>query len=98
MKRILSLAIAAIILAGCASKQEPTIETQTVAIAVPVPCHTDTKKQRPDLMDLPKLKAALAAAPNVDTKAQIVMSQLLAYMGWLPVTEAAIAGCDEHGP
>lgn len=95
MKRI---ALCALLLTGCASDREAKIETQQVNVAVPVPCHTDTKNQRPDLMDLPRLQAALAAAPNVDTKAKIVMGQLLAYMGWLPVTEAAIAGCDEHGP
>lgn len=95
MKRIILIAV---LLAGCAPDRERQIETQKVEVAVAVPCHTDDRKERPDLMDLPRLQAALAAAPNVDTKAKIVMGQLLAYMGWTPVTEAAIAGCQEKSP
>lgn len=95
MTRIACLATL-LLLAGCAHRDQnaaPEVKTQIVNVAVPQPCRTDEHKQRPVLMTTDQIRAALAAAPNVDSKAQIVMSQLVLYMGWLPVVESAIDGC-----
>lgn len=91
--------VSAVALAGfflvtaCAKDQTPVIEIKETKVAVPVPCTVDTKNQRPKLMTLAELQAALAAAPNVDSKAIIVSQQLLMHMGWVPVLEGAIKGC-----
>lgn len=93
MMRIVFLA-AIFLLTGCASAPPaPEIQTKDVHVGVAQPCKVDTKDQRPSLMTLPQVRAALAAAPSVDDKAKIVTTQLLAYMGWLPVVEAAMQGC-----
>ncbi len=81
--------------AACASKDvAPILVTKEVKIPVPVPCKVDIKGQRPALLTLSEMQEKIAAAPNVDTKAQLVTTQLLAYMGWLPVVEAAVKGCE----
>lgn len=93
MKRAIFLAMV-ILLASCATRGPDRVVTKDVNIAVAQPCTVDTKKKRPALLATrEELWAALSAAPNVDTRAKIVTNQLLAYMGWLPVTEAAMAGC-----
>lgn len=83
-----------LVLTGCATRGVPDVVTKDVNIAVPVPCTVDTKNQRPALMTLAELQQKLADAPNLDTRAQIVTTQLLAYMGWLPVVEGAMKGCE----
>lgn len=96
MKNLLPATLMAIafLLAGCARDGVDVIVTKDVNIAVPVPCAVDTKNQRPALMTLEELQKQLEGAPNIDTKAQIVTAQLLAYMGWLPVVESAMKGCE----
>jgi len=96
MSRIIAAsALAAVFLVtACTHKSEPVIVTKDVNIAVPVPCTVDTKNQRPALLTLKEFQARFDAAPNVDTKAQLMTSQLLAHMGWLPVVEGAMQGCE----
>jgi len=95
MSRILSASILAVVFltTSCAHKSEPVIVPKEIDIAIPVPCAVDTKNQRPDLMTRERLWDTLSLVPNVDSRAKIVTSQLLAYMGWLPVVEGAMQGC-----
>lgn len=81
------------LLTSCAHDQTPVVVTKEVKVAVPVPCKIDDHKQRPKLLTLAELQDALAKAPNVDSKALLISSQLLLYMGWLPVVEGALEGC-----
>lgn len=96
MSRIIPASILAVVFltTACAHKDKPAIVTKDVNIAIPVPCTVDTKNQRPDLMTRQKLWETLSLVPNVDSRAKIVTSQLLAYMGWLPVVEGAMQGCE----
>ncbi len=95
MIRILLLAATIIFLAGCSphEKAAPEILTRDVNIAVSQPCKVDTKNQRPNLMTWEQVRAAIDASPNVDAKAKVITSQLIAYMSWLPVVEDAMKGC-----
>lgn len=95
MSRIVSATALALVflVTACARDSAPVIVTKDVNIAVPVPCTVDTKKQRPALLTLSEFQKRFDNAPNVDTKAQLMTSQLLAYMGWLPVVEGAMQGC-----
>jgi len=95
MSRLASASILAVVflVTSCAHKSEPVIVTKDVDIAIPVPCAVDTKNQRPDLMTRQRLWDTLSLVPNTDAKTKIVTSQLLAYMGWLPVVEGAMQGC-----
>lgn len=90
--RIAALAIV-FLLVGCATKPEPEIQTKEVKVLVPVPCKPDLGT-RPKLMTRAELWTALSAAPDTDERAKIVTSQLLAYMGWLPVVETGLKGCE----
>lgn len=92
MKRLIFLAVA-MSQAGCTWDDPPRTETRDVNIAVAQPCTVDTKNQRPALLNLDQLRAAIVVAPNSDTRAQIITNQLLAHMGWLPVVEDAMKGC-----
>jgi hypothetical protein len=95
MSRVIPVLVLAFVfsVAGCATKEIPTIVTKEVKIAVPVPCTIDLKEKRPALLTLPELQEQLAVAPNVDSKAKLITTQLLFYIGWLPVIEGAIQGC-----
>lgn len=97
MTRTLILAAAFLLLSGCATPA-PEIQTRDVKVAVAQPCKTDQRDQRPELLTLTQLRDKLAQAPGVDDKAKIVTTQLLAYMGWLPVVEAAMQGCQKAPP
>lgn len=88
--------MAAPMLAAC-STPEPQIITKEVHIAVPTPCDP-TLPARPALMDKDQVKAALATAPAFDDRVKILSSQLLLYMGWTPIVEAALNGCKSAPP
>lgn len=80
-------------LAACGTPPEPVVVTKEVKVAVPTPCKP-TIGQRPALLTKDQIKAALAAAPLFDDKMKIVTEQLLLYIGWAPVVEAALKGCE----
>lgn len=79
------------VLFGCATP-EPKIVTQTVKVAVPTPC-TPNLGMRPALMTKDQIKAALDAAPGLDDRVKILTTQVLLYVGWVPVLEAGLNGC-----
>jgi hypothetical protein len=82
-----------LLLASCASRDvQPQIVTKTAYVAVATPC-SPKLPSRPKLMTKDDLAAATAAAINFDDKVKIVTEQLLAYIGWTPVVEAALTGC-----
>lgn len=91
MKRAIILFIA---LAGCATPAppEPIVITKEVKVAVAVPCKP-TLPARPNLMTKEQIKAVIAVAQSLDDKVKIVTEQLLLYVGWVPVVEAALDGC-----
>lgn len=89
--RVAALAVL-FLLMGCAAKPAPEIVTKEVKVLVPVPCNTDVG-ERPHLMTRAELWTALSAAQDTDERTKIVTSQLLAYMGWLPVVETGLKGC-----
>lgn len=93
MKRIIAAA-ALLSLAACGTPQPARIETNDVNVAVAQPCVVDTHHERPNLMTKTQVLDAMTAAPNVDSRAKIVTMQLLAYIGWLPVVEGAMQGCE----
>lgn len=96
MNKIIPATVLAIVflVTACAHKEIATVVTKDVNIAVPVPCTVDIKNQRPDLMTRERLWEQLSLVPNSDARAKIVTSQLLGYMGWLPVVEGAMQGCE----
>ena len=79
-------------LAACATP-EPRVVTKEVKVAVPTPCKPDLGP-RPALMTKDQIKTALAAAPTLDDKTKIITEQLLLYIGWTPVVEAGLKGCE----
>lgn len=97
MSKLLPVALLAIVflVESCAGRDTaPVIVTKDVNIAVPVPCAVDTKNQRPALLTLPEFQKKFAELPNVDARSQLIVDQLLAHMGWLPVVEGAMQGCE----
>ena len=96
MKRAIAI-ITLIMLAGCAAPPEPQIITKTVNVAVPTPCHPDLGP-RPELMTKDQLKSAVAAAASFGDRIKVLTSQVLLYIGWVPVVEAGIKGCEESPP
>lgn len=96
MNRLLPIAVlvTAFLAPSCARQDPAPVITKEVNVAVPVPCVVDIKSQRPPLLTLPEFQKKIAEAPNTDTKIQLLVSQLLAHMGWLPVVEGALAGCE----
>ena len=95
MKKLLPLSVCAL-LAACTTP-EPQIITKEVKIAVPTPCSPDTGP-RPALMTKDQVKTALAASPAFDDRVKILSNQLLLYMGWTPIVEAALSGCKSAPP
>lgn len=92
---IMLLALAAISLAGCGTKQDQQIVTRDVNIEVPVPCDPGIDpKKRPELMTKDQVYAAIAGAVTFDDKLKIVTKQLLNYISWLPVVETGLSGCE----
>lgn len=71
----------------------PVVVTKTVNVAVPTPCKPDLGV-RPPLMTSDQIKAAVAATPVFDDKIKILTDQLLLHMGWVPVLEKALTGCE----
>lgn len=90
--RALLIAFLCMLLAACQTP-EPSIVTQTVEVAVPVPCKPNLG-QRPALMAKEQIKAALATTPTFDDRMKIIAEQLAMYVGWTPVVEAGLKGCE----
>lgn len=90
MTRIVILALC-FALASCAAR-EPQIVTKEVKVAVPTPCNPDLGS-RPALMTKEQIKHDLDESPTLDDRVKTVTEQLLLYIGWVPVLEAALNGC-----
>ena len=82
---------AGLYLVGCAAP-EPKIVKQEVRIEVPVVCAPQLPP-RPQLMTKDDLKAAMDGAATFDDRVKILAAQVLLYVGWVPVVEAALDGC-----
>lgn len=84
-------------LAGCGTPPEPVIKTVTVEKAVPIAC-SPTLPPRPRLLTKDQVKVAIQGAATLDDRVKIISEQLLLYLGWAPVVEAALAGCAGQTP
>ena len=82
---------------GCTTPPEPGIITKTANVAVPTPCKPDLGP-RPELMTKDQLKSAVAAASNFDDRVKVLTAQVLLYIGWVPVIEAGLKGCEGVPP
>lgn len=91
--RVLFLIVFCSTLFGCGAL--PRIVTENVKVAVPTPCNPDLGP-RPDLMTKEQIREAIDETPTLDDRVKIVTEQLLHYIGWLPVVEAALSGCKGH--
>jgi len=89
--RTIIVAALILLLTACGTTRE-RIVIQEVKVSVPVPCDP-TLPQRPALMTKEKVRAAMAAALNLDDRIKIVTEQLLLHIGWVPVIEGGLRGC-----
>lgn len=90
------LLIGALALAGCAhTTPEPVIKTVEVKVPVTVPCvGTEFPGPRP-YADTPE---ALAKAPSIAERYQLLASEYLPKMARLSLLEGVVSACREKGP
>ena len=87
------LIVICMLVSGCAVKSEPQIVTKEVKVAVATPCKP-TLPPRPALKTKDQISAAVSSTQNLDDKIKIITEQLLLYIGWTPVVEAGLNGCE----